>query len=273
MALDIGRRVALGEPQTLCLGQGIGIRHTLLGHRRQDEIGGSVDDAHHPPDAFAGQGLPQGSDEGNRTRHGRLVQEVDTRGDRRIRQRGAVGRDQLLVRRHHRAPRRQRRFDKVPGRIDAADQLHHHVHVGVGHEALGVTREEIRGYSGAGLGGIGDGHADELETDTRPGGDGIALVHQQGDERAPPTFPAPRTATRTGWSTVSEEPLDCLACTFGTMRSRYRPFRWRPVERPAQPTMPDQPSRRTRSSSVSRRTTTRAAPSATKTTAGRGTLL
>ena len=35
----------------------------------------------------------------------------------------------------------------------------------------------------------------------------------------------------------------------------------------------DQTSRRTRSSKVSRRTTTRASPSATKTTAGRGTLL
>ena len=72
--------------------------------------------------------------------------------------------------------------------------------------------------------------------------------------RAAPTVPPPSTATRTVGREGSAE----------VTRQRYRLA--------GTPTA-GQTSRRSRSSRVSRRTTVRAAPSATKTTSGRGTLL
>ena len=72
--------------------------------------------------------------------------------------------------------------------------------------------------------------------------------------RADPTWPQPSTAMRTTRSDGGAK----------VTRSRYRL---------ARPQNDAQTSSRTRSSNVSRRTTVRASPSATNTTAGRGTLL
>ena len=55
MTVDISRRVSFGESEALRLAQGIGVGQTLLGHGRQDEIGGPVDDPDHAPDALSGQ--------------------------------------------------------------------------------------------------------------------------------------------------------------------------------------------------------------------------
>ena len=49
VALDVGGRVALGEPERLRLGERLAVVGALLGHLREDEVGGAVDDAHHPP--------------------------------------------------------------------------------------------------------------------------------------------------------------------------------------------------------------------------------
>ncbi len=83
--------------------------------------------------------------------------------------------------------------------------------------------------------------------------------------RAAPTLPQPRTATRRCRSVDGAE----------VTRSRYRLGTGVPVlpRRAVGPGRRGQTSKRTRSSRVSRRTTVRASPSATKTTAGRGTLL
>ncbi len=75
--------------------------------------------------------------------------------------------------------------------------------------------------------------------------------------KAEPTFPQPSTAMRTGRSEGGGE----------VTRSRYR------LADSDLGDAVDQPSKRTRSSKVSRRTATLASPLATKTTAGRGTLL
>ena len=106
---------------------------------------------------------------------------------------------------------------------------------------------------------------------------------RRSETRAPPTFPAPRTATRTGSSARASGPATVSRAPSAPSPSRYRPWWSYPGESERRScsghdplpvgTNRSQASRRTRSSSVSRRTTTRAAPSATNTTAGRGTLL
>mgnify|MGYP006164680737 CR=1 FL=1 len=60
VALHVGGGVTLGVPQGLGLGQRLGEGLPRLGHAGEDEVGGAVDDAEHPRDPVAGEGLPQG---------------------------------------------------------------------------------------------------------------------------------------------------------------------------------------------------------------------
>ncbi len=60
--LDVGRRVGLGQPESLRLGQRLVVGLPAVGHATEDEIGRPVDDAHHPDDPLSGQGLTQRPD-------------------------------------------------------------------------------------------------------------------------------------------------------------------------------------------------------------------
>ena len=96
-ALDVGRRVELGEPERLGLGQGVGVGRARLGHAGEDVVGRAVDDAHHPVDPVAGERLPQRPEERDAPADRRLEQQVDVGGDGRLEQLGADVGQQLLV--------------------------------------------------------------------------------------------------------------------------------------------------------------------------------
>jgi len=55
---DVGRGVALGISQLLCLGDRCRERGTFFGHARQHVVGRAVDDSHHARDAFARERFP-----------------------------------------------------------------------------------------------------------------------------------------------------------------------------------------------------------------------
>ena len=123
-ALDVGRRVALGEAERLRLGERDAVVGALLGHLGEDEVGGAVDDAHHPADRLAAQALAERADERDAAGDGGLEQQVDA-GRRRPRR-------TARCRRWRAAPcspvttglpLRERGGDQLAGRLDAADDL------------------------------------------------------------------------------------------------------------------------------------------------------
>ena len=183
VALDIGGGVALGVAQALGLGQGIGVAGPLLGHAGEDEVGGAVDDPHHPGHVLAGEGLPQGAHEGDAPGHRGLEEQVDAcvLGGRR--QLGAVVGQQLLVGGHHRLAGAQGGEGQLPGRLDAADDLDHQVDVGVAGHRRGVGGEHAVGQGDATVAGeAAHRHPGHLEADPGALGDGVAPLGEQPHE-------------------------------------------------------------------------------------------
>ena len=97
VALDVGGGVALGVPEALRLGEGVGVARAVLGHPGEDEVGRAVDDAHDPADGLAGERLAQRPDERDAAGDRRLEQEVDAGGVGRGEELGADVGEQLLV--------------------------------------------------------------------------------------------------------------------------------------------------------------------------------
>jgi hypothetical protein len=74
--------------------------------------------------------------------------------------------DQFLVGRHNRPTGGQRRFDQIPGRIEATDQFDHDIDIGMRDQALGVSGDEPRRQTGTRTGDVAHGDADEVEAHT-----------------------------------------------------------------------------------------------------------
>ena len=122
-ALDVGGRVALGEPERLRLGERDAVVGALLGHLGEDEVRRAVDDAHHPPDRLAAQALAQRADERDAAGDRGLEQQVDAGVVGRGVELGADVGEQLLVRRDDGLALRERGGDELAGRLDPADDL------------------------------------------------------------------------------------------------------------------------------------------------------
>ena len=95
--LDVGCGIAFGEAQLLGLGERRRVVGAFLGHLGEDEVGGAVDDAHHPLDRLTAQALTQRPDHGDTPGYRRLEQEVDTHFVGRGEQFGADIGEQFLV--------------------------------------------------------------------------------------------------------------------------------------------------------------------------------
>ena len=215
-----------------------------VGHVGEDVVGGAVDDAHHPADAVAGERLAQRADERDATAHRRLEQDVDARALGGLEQLATVGGDELLVRGDHGLAAHERFDDEAPGRFDAADDLHHDVDVGIVDHRRGVVGEApARQRQVAVLGEVVHRHPGHLERHPGARLDHVGVVVDEAHERA-------------AHVTAAEDPDP-----YPLVHDLSLPQTRRHV------------AHATRSSNVSRRTTTRACPSRTNTTAGRGTRL
>ena len=142
-ALHVGGGVGLGVAQLLGIGQHRLVGRTLIGHAAEDVVGGSVDDAAHPLDAVATQGLLEGFDDRNATAHGGFDQHVHALGGGRGGDLLAIAGNHGLVGRHHRFTGGNRPQNQATGRLEAAHHLHHDVHGRVVHHRFGVGGEEF----------------------------------------------------------------------------------------------------------------------------------
>ncbi len=244
-ALDVGGGVAFGVAQRLGLGQGLVERRPRFGHAGQHEVGGAVDDPGDAADPVAGQGLPQRPQQRDPAAHRRLEQEVDAVGLGRLEQLPAEVGQQLLVGRDDGLAGLQGGQDQRAGRFDAADHLDDDIDGGVADHLVGVVGEAVGvEVDVALLGQVADGDLGHLDLDAGPGLDDGGVAVEEADERGADVAAAQQP-----------DPDDSAAVGDRLGRQGHAS------------------SRRSRSSTVSRRTTRRASPPATKTTAGRGTLL
>ena len=249
-ALDVGGGVGLGEAEPLRLGERVGERRAGVGHAGEDVVGGAVDDAHHPADAVAGQRLAQRPDERDATAHRRLEEDVDAGALGGLEQLAAVGGDELLVGGDDRLAAHQRLDDEPAGGLDPADDLDDDVDVGIVDDRAGVVGEApARQRQVALLGEVVHRDAGHLERHPGAGLDHVGVVVDEAHER-------------TAHVTAAEDPDPYPLVHQPSVSAHAAPDAgFRDV------------SGATRSANVSRRTTTRAAPSRTNTTAGRGTRL
>ena len=180
VALDVGGRVGFGVPQALGLCEGIGVGGALLGHLREEEVGGSVDDAHHPGDRLAGERLTQRPHDGDGPSHGGLEQQVDTGGLGDRVELCPVPGQQFLVGGDHRLAVLERGHDQFAGRLDTSHDLDDHVDVGVGDDGRCVGGEHLGGQGHASIDGrVAHGDRRHLERQAGASGDVVALLGDQ----------------------------------------------------------------------------------------------
>ena len=187
----VGRWIALRIAKALRLGQRVAIRHTLLGHAREDVVGRAVDDAHHTSDAFAGERFSQWPDQRDAPGDGRFEEQVDTGVVRGAEQLGADVGEQFLVGRDHGLARFERLGDERSRRLDAADDFDDDVDVRIADDGRRIGRENTFGQAHTALPrGAAHRHGDHLEVQPGTRLDVGAVALQQLDERAT-DVPAP----------------------------------------------------------------------------------
>ena len=167
-AVDVRGRVGLGVAQPGGLGQRLVIAQPGIGHRRQDEVGGAVDDPHDPRDPVPGKGFAQRPDQRDGAGDGRLEVQIGAGGVGRLVQFRAVLGQQRLVRGDHPGPAAQRGEQQVLGRLDAADHLDDHVDVVPGDQAAASVVSRSAGISGCRC-RPPDGDRDQFQLRRRPG--------------------------------------------------------------------------------------------------------
>ena len=140
-ALDVGGRVGLGVAERLRLGERVGERRARLGHAGEDVVRRAVDDAHHAPDAVAGERLAQRPHQRDAAGDRRLEQQVDARRPRPSRtapRRGSASSSLFAVTTG--LPAFSAATISVAGRLDPADDLDDDVDVGIADHGVGVVR-------------------------------------------------------------------------------------------------------------------------------------
>ena len=184
--LHVRGRVGLGVAQGLGLLERLGEAGAGGVHPVQDVVGGAVDDAEHPVHRVAGQRLAQRPQQRDGPGHrGLVVQVGPVLPGRAVDLRPALG-QQGLVRGDHGLAGLQRGQHQRPGRLDAADDLDHDVHVRAADQRLGIRREQ--GGVDRGVPAVPDpAHRDagQLEPGADPQGQVVGLLGQQPGHLGP----------------------------------------------------------------------------------------
>src|SRR5262249_12245632 len=124
-------RVGLGEPGGLRLGERLRERLPLTLHLRQDVVGRAVDDAGDARYAVGLQPALQGRDQRDAAADRRLEEDCHVVAGGQVEDLGAVFGDQLFVGRDDVFAVRDRAFDDLVSRVDAARDLDQNLYLRV----------------------------------------------------------------------------------------------------------------------------------------------
>ena len=123
--------------------QRLRIGGVLIGHRRQDEVRGAIDDATQGLDAVRGQRLAQRADDGDASTDRALEVQINALAQGATEELFAVHRQQGLVGGDHVPPGVDGPQHQSARRRRPADQLHHHLDPGVCKDTLDVGGEHV----------------------------------------------------------------------------------------------------------------------------------
>ena len=165
-AVHVERRVGLGVAEPLGLGEGVGVAHAAVGHRRQDEVAGAVEDALDGRDLVGGQALGQGADDRDAAGDAGLEADRPLVLPGRLEDLRPVLGEQRLVRGDDVLAGRQGIEHDLPGDAGPADQLDDDVDCGSWIAAAMSVEISSFGIVGRGLCRVAND--DALEVDGRP---------------------------------------------------------------------------------------------------------
>src|SRR5262245_23877516 len=129
--LDVVGRIGFGEPGGLGLGERFGERLPLALHLRQDVVGRAVDDAGDARDAVGLQPPLQGRDQRDAAPDRRFEENRNVVAVGQVEYLGAMFGDQLFVGRDDVFPVRDRAFDNLISRVNAARDLDQNLYLRV----------------------------------------------------------------------------------------------------------------------------------------------
>ena len=134
-AADVEGRIGFGIAELLRFLQHLGERAVLVGHRRQDEIAGAVEDAVDARHLIGGKRLAQRLDDRDAAGDRRFEVERDALLLGELGELDAVLCEQRLVGGDDVLARAERRLDRILGNaVGAADQLDEHIDAGIARE-------------------------------------------------------------------------------------------------------------------------------------------
>ena len=196
VALDVGRRIRLGEPEPLRLGHRLVGRPAVLGHLREDEVRRPVHDAEDAIDALSASDSRSGRIRGiPPATAASKYRSPPARSAAANSSSPCAARSSLFPVTTD-FPLAERAQQQVPRRLDAPDQLADHVDPGSSTTAAGSSVNRSAGRQTAGPGRVADRHARDLQPNAGSSGDVVtALVEER--ITAAPTVPLPRRPTRT----------------------------------------------------------------------------
>ena len=178
-AVHVGGRIRFCIAQLRSLGEHLLIGGATVVHRIQDEVGGSVDDAHHGIHLVASQRTTQRTDQWDRRGHSSFEEQIYSRLVRSSGELVCVGCNERLVRGHYGLTGLQCGKHDLTWVINATDDFNNQINVIALCQAQGIVSEQIRRNAWTRLVDIAYGHAANFQTTANAGGELIAALFDQ----------------------------------------------------------------------------------------------
>ena len=183
--VDVEGGVGLGVAEVLGLSQGGGVGEAAVGHRRQDEVAGAVEDRRQSLDLVGRQRDPERLDDRDAAGDAPLEDDRAARPPRLGEDLGPVLGQQGLVRRDDVLAGRQGVEDDPQGRVRPAHRLDHDRHLGVVQDAPGVGHDPgVAQGRLARPGGVADHGPFQVDPTAGPSRDPFSLLDQQARDPA-----------------------------------------------------------------------------------------
>ena len=151
-AFHIKGGISFRITQGLRLGQYIGKVTAFVAHFRKDKITRAIDNARQPLNFIGRQTFAHGFDNGNTTGNGRFISHNHTLFLCCPENLRTVYRNQCLVGRNHMLAVFNGLHHHVFGKGIATDQLHHNIHIRIGHHRIAIFTQGDLGGVENGLG-------------------------------------------------------------------------------------------------------------------------
>ena len=183
-AVHVERRVGLGVPESLSLGEGVRVADAALGHGRQDEVARAVQDALDGRHLVGREAFRQGTDDRDAAGNARFKSDDALGAPGRLEhfrpmsgEQGFVGRDDVLA-------GRQGVEHDLFSETGAAEQFDDDVNLRVVDRGRDVGRDQLARHGRPCLRKVADDDMLQVDGPARPEGDAVRVPQEQSRHAA-----------------------------------------------------------------------------------------